>query len=85
MSGGARRAAPGRTSVLMRIAGPAVAVALLATVVVLLVFGDRLVGGGGSDQGDKPLADQEVAAAQVDAAQRDEVVDAAATVLNRWS
>lgn len=86
-SGGARKAAPKRTSVLMKIAGPAVAVALLATVVVLLVFGDQLVGGGdgGAGKGDEPAAGTQVAAADVDPAKRDEVVDAASAVLNRWS
>jgi hypothetical protein len=83
---GARKAAPPRSSVLLRIAGPAVAVALLATIVVLLVFGDRLVGGGGGDGPEQDAAPgQETVAAPVDAEQRDEVVEAASALLNRWS
>lgn len=82
---GARKAAPTPVRLVTRIAGPAVAVALLATVIVLLVFGDQLVGSGGDPDKERKPAGQDVAVAEVDAAQRDEVVDAAATVLNRWS
>lgn len=82
MSGGARKAEPTRGNLVTRIAGPAVAVALLAVVAVLLVFGDRLVADDPSGS-DKP--DQDVAVTPVEAEQRDEVVDAAAAVLNRWS
>ena len=42
MNAGARKATPGPTNALMRVGGAALAVALLATVVILLVFGDRL-------------------------------------------
>ena len=83
--GGARKAAPPPTSILVKIGGPAIAVALLATVVVLLLFGDRLVGSGPQDAGKRPAGQDVVASPVVDEAQRDEVVDAAAAVLNRWS
>jgi hypothetical protein len=71
----------------MKVAGPAVAVALLATLVVLLVFGDRLMGGDGGGAAGDPAAkkDETAQVAEVDAAQRDEVVEAASAVLNRWS
>ena len=83
MSAGARKAAPTPTSLLRRVSGAAVAVALLATVVILLVFGDRLVAGDRSTEGDKN--DKESAITPVDAGQQDEVVEAASAVLNRWS
>ena len=84
MSAGARKAAPGPANPLTRFGGAALAVALLATVAVLMVFGDRLVGGrpGGRrgqerrGRGHRP---------EVAAAQRDEVVDAASAVLTTWS
>ena len=82
MSGGARKAQPARSNLVTRVAGPTVAVALLAVIAVLLVFGDRLVADD-PKPGDKP--DPGVAVTPVEAAQRDEVVDAAAALLNRWS
>lgn len=83
---GVRKAAPGPANMIMKIAGPALGAALAVTVLVLLIFGDRLMGGGGgdpSDEGAKPGT--EITATEVDGVQRDEVVDAAAAVLNRWS
>ena len=86
MSGGTRKAAPGPAALLVRIGGPALAVALLATLVVLLVFGDQLMGGNGKAGAPDKSKDADVAeVTQVDAAQRDEVVEAASAVLNRWS
>lgn len=82
MSAGARKAAPGPGSVLMKVGGAALAVALLATVAILMVFGDRLVAGDPDDPKDK---DAESAVAQVEAEQRLEVVEAASTVLDTWS
>jgi len=82
VSGGARRAAPGASNVLVRFGGAFLAVALLATVAILLVFGDRLVGGDPAGDKDK---DKETAAVPVEADQRDEVVDAATAVLDSWS
>lgn len=83
MSGGARKAAPGPGQLLMRIGGAALAVALLATVAFLMVFGDRLVADDPAETGGK---DQDSAAVTpVEAEQRDEVVEAASAVLNRWS
>ena len=58
--------------------------ALLATVAILLVFGDRLVGDDPADDGDKNAEVADIAPA-VAAAQRDEVVDAASAVLTTWS
>jgi hypothetical protein len=85
VSGGSRKASPGTSNVLMRVGGAALAVALLATVAILMVFGDRLVAddpAGSGDQGDK---DKESVVAQVEADQRDEVVEAASAVLDTWS
>jgi hypothetical protein len=79
---GARKAAPAPTSALVRVGGAAVAVALLATVAVLLVFGDRLVADGPAGAGKN---DKDSAATPVEAEQQDEVVEAASAVLNRWS
>jgi hypothetical protein len=83
VSAGARKAAPGPANTVMRVGGAALAVALLATIAILMVFGDRLVAddpAGGS--GDK---DKESAAAPVEAEQRDAVVEAASAVLDSWS
>lgn len=86
MSGGARKAPVGAAGVLAKAAGPVVAVALIATLVVLLVFGDSLVGGEDKPgQPDAKKEDKPAAAATQDAAQQDEVVKAASAVLNRWS
>jgi hypothetical protein len=82
VSGGARKAAPARGSMVRRVGGGALAVALLATVAILMVFGDRLVADDPAGTNDK---DQESAVAPVEAEQRDEVVEAASAVLNRWS
>jgi len=83
VSAGARKAAPSPANTLVRVGGAALAVALIATVAVLLVFGDRLVGDDPADQDDK---DKNTAtAAPVEAEQRDEVVDAASAVLDTWS
>ena len=84
MSGGARKAAPAPANPLMRFGGAAVAVALVATVVILLVFGDRLVADDPSG-GDKDKDKDSAAATPVEADQRDEVVDAAEAVLDTWS
>ena len=83
MSAGARKAAPGPAHTLVRVGGAALAVALIATVAVLLVFGDRLVGDDPADQDDKDK--DTAAAAPVEAEERDEVVDAASAVLDTWS
>jgi hypothetical protein len=82
VTGGARKAQPTHGNLLMRVAGPAVAVALIAVIAVLLVFGDRLVA---DDPKEADKSDPDVAATPVEAEQRDEVVDAAAALLNRWS
>ena len=82
MSGGARKAAPAPTNLLKKVGGAALAVALLATVAILMVFGDRLVADDPRDPRDK---DEESAVAPVEAEKRDEVVDAAAAVLDTWS
>jgi hypothetical protein len=85
---GARKAAPRPVSPLVKIAGPALGAALALTILVLLIFGDRLMGGGGSgDVGDQDSAKSgtEISATAVDPATRDEVVEAASAVLNRWS
>jgi hypothetical protein len=66
----------------MRVGGAALAVALLATVAILMVFGDRIVADDPSDPTDK---DKESAVTPVEAEQRNEVVEAASAVLNRWS
>ena len=68
---------------LVKVGGPRLAVALLATVVVLLVFGDRLVGAVPRTPASAGK-DKDVAASPVvdEAEQRDEVVDAAAAVLD---
>ena len=84
MSAGARKAAPPPANPLMRFGGAALAVVLLATVVVLMVFGDRLVGNDPADDGDKNAEVADIAP-EVAAAQRDEVVDAASAVLTTWS
>ncbi|WP_460714917.1 hypothetical protein [Nocardioides dilutus] len=66
-----------------KVGGGALAVALLATVAILMVFGDRLVA---DDPAENDNKDKESAAVtQVDAEQRNEVVEAASAVLNRWS
>jgi hypothetical protein len=80
VSGGARKAAPGPGSTLRKVGSAAVAVALLATVAILMVFGDRLVADDPAGKSDK-----ESAVTPVDSEQRDEVVEAASAVLNRWS
>lgn len=83
---GARKAAPGPAAAALKVAGPVGAAALLVLVVVFLVFGDRIVGDGAgprADQDQKPGL--ETSAADVDPATRDEVVEAASAVLNRWS
>jgi hypothetical protein len=82
VSGGSRKASPGPSNVLMRVGGAALAVALLATVAILMVFGDRLVA---DDPVDKSDQGPESAVTPVEADQRDEVVDAAAAVLDTWS
>jgi hypothetical protein len=66
---------------LKKVGGGALAVALLATMAILMVFGDRLVADDPADR-DK---DKESAVAPVEAEQRNEVVDAASAVLDRWS
>lgn len=80
MSGGARKAAPGPGSVLKKVGGAALAAVLLATVAVLMVFGDRLVADDPADGGNN-----ESAVTAVEAEQRDEVVEAASAVLDTWS
>ena len=83
MSGGARKAPLGSNDTLMRVGGAALAVALLATVVILMVFGDRIVADDpAAEKNDK---DKAPAATTVEADQRDEVVDAASAVLDAWS
>ena len=81
MSGGARKAAPGPGSTLKKVGGAAMAVALLATVAILMVFGDRIVADDPTGTNDK----EESAATPVEAEQRNEAVEAASAVLNRWS
>jgi hypothetical protein len=66
---------------LKKVGGGALAVALLATMAILMVFGDRLVA---EDPVDKDK-DKDSAVAPVEAEQRNEVVDAASAVLDRWS
>jgi hypothetical protein len=82
VSGGSRKAAPGAGNALVKAGGAALAVALLATVVILMVFGDRLVADDPADKSDK---DKESAVTPVEADQRDEVVEAASAVLDTWS
>jgi hypothetical protein len=82
VSGGARKAAPGPGSMVRKVGGGALAVALVATVAILMVFGDRLVADDPTGSNDK---DKDSAVAPVEAEQRDEVVEAASAVLNRWS
>ena len=82
MSGGTRKAAPGTGNVVVKVGGAALAVALLATFAILMVFGDRLVADGPEDKADK---DEQSAVTPVEAEQRDEVVDAASAVLETWS
>ena len=82
MSGGTRKAAPGTGNVVVKVGGAALAVALLATVAILMVFGDRLVSDDPKNKTDK---DEQSAATPVEAEQRDEVVDAASAVLETWS
>jgi hypothetical protein len=81
VNAGARKATSGPASALVRVGGAALAVALLATVAILLVFGDRLVADDPKDA-DK---DKETAVVPAEAEQRDEIVDAAAAVLDTWS
>jgi hypothetical protein len=82
VSGGARKASVGANNALMRVGGAALAVALLATVAILMVFGDRLVADDPAEKNDK---DKDSAATTVEADQRDEVVGAASAVLDTWS
>jgi hypothetical protein len=82
VSGGARKAAPDPRDTLRKVGGAVVAVALLATVAILMVFGDRLVADDPADTNDR---DKESVVAPVGSEQRDEVVEAASAVLNRWS
>ena len=79
---GARKAAPAPGSTMRKVGGAVVAVALLATVAILMVFGDRLVAGDPAATNDK---DKESAVTPVESDQRDDVVEAASAVLNRWS
>lgn len=81
MNAGARKAATAPAHPLVRVGGAALAVALLATVAILLVFGDRLV----SDDPKGADKDKETAVVPAEAEQRDEIVEAAATVLDAWS
>jgi hypothetical protein len=83
VSGGARKAQVHANDTLMRVGGAALAVALLATVVVLMVFGDRIMADDAA--GEKNDKDKDSAATTVEADQRDEVVGAAAAVLDTWS
>lgn len=82
MSGGARKAAPAATNVLKRIGGAVLAAALLATIAILMVFGDRLVSDDPADKADK---EPDPAVTAVEADQRDQVVEAASAVLDTWS
>jgi hypothetical protein len=82
VSGGTRKASPGAGHLLVKVGGPALAVALLATVAILLVFGDRLVADDPKKESDK---DAPSAVTPVEAEQRDAVVDAASAVLETWS
>lgn len=85
---GARKAPPRPVNPVVKIAGPALGVALAVTILVLLVFGDRLMSGGGSGgDADKDSAKPgtEISTTSVDPATQDEVVAAASAVLNRWS
>ena len=52
MSAGARKAEPGSCQPLVRVGGVALAVALIATVAILVIFGDCLVADDPADKGD---------------------------------
>jgi hypothetical protein len=84
---GSRKAAPRPVNPLLKVAGPALGAALALTILVLLVFGDRIMGGGPGDEGaeERARTGTEIAATSVDPATQDEVVTAASAVLNRWS